>query len=110
MMRGSSSTTGMMDGSRPGSASGGMMGRSGAPTASSRSGPVSLGDARTLAQGWLDAHQPGVHVETGGDAFPGYFTFETLRDATITGMISVNASSGTVWPHWWHGAFIARSA
>jgi hypothetical protein len=27
----------------------------------------------------------------------------------ITGMISVNASTGAVWPHWWHGAFIAKS-
>jgi hypothetical protein len=24
-------------------------------------------------------------------------------------MISVNATTGAVWPHWWHGAFIAKS-
>ncbi len=69
---------------------------------------VSIGDARTLAQRWLDSNQPGVRVETGGDAFPGYYTLETLKGAKITGMISVNATTGAVWPHWWHGAFLAK--
>ena len=34
---------------------------------------------------------------------------ETLKNGNITGMISVNATSGAVFPHWWHGAFIAKS-
>ena len=50
-----------------------------------------------------------MKVESGGDAFPGYYTLETLKAGKITGMISVNASTGAVWPHWWHGAFIAKS-
>jgi hypothetical protein len=50
-----------------------------------------------------------VTVETGGDAFPGYYTLETLKGGRISGMVSVNASTGAVWPHWWHGAFIAKS-
>jgi hypothetical protein len=70
---------------------------------------VTLEKAHTLAQAWLDANEPGVRVETGGDAFPGYFTLETLRDGKIVGMISVNAYTGVVWSHWWHGAFVARS-
>ena len=48
-------------------------------------------------------------VESGGDAFPGYYTLETLKGGKITGMISVNATTGAVWPHWWHGPFIAKS-
>ena len=113
---GSSTSTGghgpgMMRGQGNGS---GMMGGSGAAGATGSTSPapatsVSLAEAHTLAQRWLDANEPGVTVETGGDAFPGYYTLETLRDGRITGMMSVNASTGAVWPHWWHGAFIAKS-
>ena len=86
---------------------GGMMGGTTAPAAPSMpTGSVTLARAHELAQAWLDANEPGVKVETGGDAFPGYYTLETLRDGQIEGMISVNASSGAVWPHWWHGRFV----
>ena len=92
----------------------GMMGGYGPAAGTSTTTPstttsVSLAEAHTLAQRWLDTNEPGVTVETGGDAFPGYYTLETLKDGKITGMISVNASTGAVWPHWWHGAFIAKS-
>lgn len=92
-----------------------MMGGSGyGKTGSTRSttttaAKVSLASAHALAQRWLDRHESGVKVETGGDAFPGYYTLETLKDGKITGMISVNATTGTVWAHWWHGEFIAKS-
>jgi hypothetical protein len=107
----------MMGGSAQGE--GGMMGGAygttggsgGAPTAETpANGAVSVADAHVLAQHWLDANEPGVQVESGGDAFPGYYTLETLKSGKITGMISVNATSGAVWPHWWHGAFIASAA
>ena len=97
-----------------GYAAGGMMGGSGTssattPSTPSASGTVSLAAAHTSAQRWLDSNEPGVQVETGGDVFPGYYTLETLKAGKITGMISVNATTGAVWPHWWHGAFIAKS-
>ena len=41
------------------------------------------------------------------DAFPGYFTMETLKNGKVTGMISVNAKTGAVFYHWWHGTFVA---
>lgn len=93
---------------------GGMMGGYGygstatGSTTTSTNATVSMADAHTLAQHWLDSHEQGVTVETGGDAFPGYYTLETLKDGKIAGMISVNATTGAVWPHWWHGAFIAK--
>ena len=93
----------------------GMMGGSGYGPGSAGSGAtsaattVTMADAHSLAQRWLDRNESGVNVETGGDAFPGYYTLETLRNGKITGMISVNATTGAVWPHWWHGAFIAKS-
>jgi hypothetical protein len=81
----------------------------GASGGSSSNGQVTLTTARSLAQRWVDRNERGVTVETGGDALPGYYTLETLRSGRITGMISVNATTGAVWPHWWHGAFIAKS-
>jgi hypothetical protein len=113
---GQGSPSGSGSGSMMGGAGyGGMMGGSGGaatqtPAAPSASGTVSLADAHTLAQRWLNANESGVSVESGGDAFPGYYTLETLKGGKITGMISVNASTGAVWPHWWHGAFVAKSA
>jgi hypothetical protein len=114
MMGGSTSTAGygpgMMGGS--GSGSGGMMGgygNAGSSATAPATTSVSLARAHTLAQRWLDRNEAGVKVESGGDAFPGYYTLETLKAGQITGMISVNASTGAVWPHWWHGAFIAKS-
>jgi hypothetical protein len=80
------------------------------PTAPATSAAVSLAEAHVLAQRWLDANEPRVNVETGGDRFPGYYTLETLAGGQITGMISVNATTGAVWLHSWHGAFIAKSA
>ncbi|MGE3269073.1 MAG: hypothetical protein AB7P40_10020 [Chloroflexota bacterium] len=67
---------------------------------------VSAQQAQTIAQEWLDANQPGSTTET-PDAFHGYYTVHTLRDGTVSGMLSVNAFSGQVWYHAWHGAFIA---
>ena len=112
MMGGSNSTGGHGPGMMGSSGSGGTMGGDGSTGASSTAPAttsVSLAQAHSLAQRWLDRNEPGVKVESGGDVFPGYYTLETLRAGKITGMISVNASSGAVWPHWWHGAFIARS-
>lgn len=116
---------GMMGGSMMGSASagsrgyGGMMGSSSGaghagigPVAPAQApaGAASIAEARSYAQAWLDKNQAGVSVETSGDSFPGYFTLETLQDGKIVGMISVNATTGAVWPHWWHGAFVASAA
>ena len=102
-MMGGNGPGGMMNGNGPG----GMMG--GGATTTDAGSRVSMSDARNLAQRWLDADDPGVTVETGGDAFPGYFTFETLRDGRVEGMISVRESTGAVWRHWWHGAFVAQA-
>jgi hypothetical protein len=111
MMGGNSSGYG--SGMMGGSGSGGMMGgynqsTTTTPGTSTTTATVSMADAHTLAQRWLSSHELGVTVETGGDAFPGYYTLETLKGGRITGMISVNQTSGAVWPHWWHGAFVAK--
>jgi len=71
--------------------------------------PVSPEQAVKLAQDYLDAYLPGTQVEEHVDQFYGYYTLHTLRAGQISGMLSVNGFSGQVFPHTWHGAFIAIS-
>ena len=120
MMSGAASGGGMMGGSTGGmmgggsygggSYGGGMMGGGYTAPSAPANAHLSLGRVHELAQQWLDANQAGTKVESGGDSFPGYYTLETLRDGRIAGMISVNATTGAVFLHWWHGQFIERSA
>jgi hypothetical protein len=79
------------------------MHRAGADTAAS----LSAGQARSIAEAWLAANRPGRHADA-IDAYPGYFTVEFTRGGTVDGMLSVNATTGQVWYHSWHGRFIAR--
>ena len=79
------------------------------PPLGRRAGDVSAGEARALAQRWLDREAPGVRAGE-PDAFPGYFTLHTLRGGRLTGMLSVNAATGAVWFHRWHGSFVAMAA
>ena len=70
------------------------------------SGAVDAAKARTIATTWLAANRPGTTIE-GIDAYPGYFTLDLKRGGTVNGMLSVSSSTGAVWYHTWHGAFIA---
>lgn len=67
---------------------------------------VSGEQARAIADRWLQANRPGENAGD-ADAFPGYYTVHTLRDDEVAGMLSVNAVTGAVWYHAWHGRFIA---
>jgi hypothetical protein len=70
--------------------------------------PLTLEQARTLAQKALDAGIPGATVHTDGRTFYGHYTFDYDIDGRTTGMLSVNGSTGAVWFHTWHGQFIAE--
>jgi hypothetical protein len=64
--------------------------------------------AVTLAQAWLDSNLPGATASDDDVVeFYGYYTLHTLRDDQINGMLSVNAYTGQLWYHNWHGEFIA---
>ena len=70
-------------------------------------------DAVNVANKWLATASPGeqVSADAGGTAmgkFPGYYSFDTTRSGETVGMLSVNASSGAVWYHGWHGTFLAE--
>ena len=48
--------------------------------------------------------EPGPNMIEEG-AFPGYYTFDFGRKE-VEGMLSVNAYTGEVWVHTWHGPFL----
>ena len=69
---------------------------------------ISAQRAQQLATQWLDANLAG-RIAQPPDSYPGYYTSETTTsDGTINGMLSVNATTGQVWYHSWHGRFIAK--
>ncbi len=70
--------------------------------------PLTADAARTTAQQWLDTNRPGAVVGT-VYGFPGYFTFEVTIDGKLDGLLSVQASTGTVLPQAWHHAVRAAS-
>jgi len=69
---------------------------------------ITPAEATRLAGQWLREQRRGLSVHE-AEAFPGYFTLHTLRDGKIVGMMSVNAYTGAVWYHTWHGRYIAMS-
>lgn len=64
--------------------------------------PLTADTARTAVQAWLDDNDAGA---TAGDVttFPGYFTFTVTSDGAVSGLISVQATTGAVMPQAWHG-------
>lgn len=79
----------------------GMMARSGTPVR------VDAAEARGIAAQWAEDHD-GLDVGE-AEGFPGYYTLHTLRDGQVDGMLSVNAATGDVWDHDWHGDFVEMS-
>ena len=83
----------------------------GAPMHRSGSGSeneLSIEAAREAAQKYLDQYYPGAQVNEGGYAFYGYYTFDYSVDGRTAGMLSVHGTSGEIWMHTWHGAFVAE--
>jgi hypothetical protein len=102
-------------GSRVGPMTGGWMtGRNWNSWPSSGSGKIATtAQAVAAANRWLAEASPGERVasDAGGSAlgkFPGYYSFDTTRDGKTAGMHSVNATTGAVWYHAWHGRFLAE--
>ena len=62
--------------------------------------------AQKLAATFVAGYLPNGKVLE-GLAFPGYYTFDYGRKA-IEGMLSVNAYTGEVWVHGWHGLFLGE--
>lgn len=67
---------------------------------------ISLEDAIVNANRYLEKIDEELIAEKGGHAFYGYYTFHINNDEEIKGMMSVNAYTGEVWYHNWHGKVI----
>ncbi|MBL0886235.1 hypothetical protein HGK34_08120 [Myceligenerans sp. I2] len=76
--------------------------------ASARPTEISPEQARQLADDWLAARD-GALSAGDPETFPGYYTLHTEEAGRITGMLSVNAYTGAVWYHSWHGEFVGMS-
>jgi hypothetical protein len=72
--------------------------------AGSESSRYDLEGARDLAETFLSGYLPGSEV-VGSSSFPGYYTFDFGR-GEVEGMLSVNAETGDVWVHTWHGFYL----
>jgi len=99
---------GGMTGGMGGFAPGGMMSGTWGPTAPTTQPTVTTDQATQIAQQWLDQYQTGSTIEA-PDIFPGYYTLHITTDGRISGMLSVNAYTGQVWFHTWHGTFVAST-
>src|SRR5581483_5270677 len=84
-----------------------MMGGWGFPTAGGAP-TVSAEQARTNATQFLQSYLPNTTLDQATESFPGYYDLHVLKDGKIFGMLSVNAYTGAVWYHTWHGDFIAE--
>ena len=72
----------------------------------SRTGTLTQEQATQAATAWLTSDRPGESVKS-IDAYPGYYTVDTAAGGKLVGMLSVNATTGAVWYHTWHGSFVA---
>lgn len=77
----------------------------GQPSVPTGSPVVTLGQARVQAQKFLDVRFSGARTVE-ATTFPGYYTIDVSRSGKTVGMLSVNAYTGQVWYHTWHGTFV----
>jgi hypothetical protein len=68
---------------------------------------ITAARATIIANQWLRANASGGVVDS-TDMFPGHYTMDTIAGGATVGMVSVNATTGAVWYHTWHGTFIAK--
>lgn len=62
--------------------------------------PLTVAEAAVAAQVWLNANQVGS-TATDSASFPGYVTLRISDGGTVTGLIAVQLTTGTVWPLPW---------
>ena len=58
----------------------------------------------------VELAREGSELRAGtADAFPDYYTLHVLEGDRLAGMLSVNAYTGAVWYHRWHGRFLSMT-
>lgn len=74
----------------------------------SRTAALSTDEAVAIADRWLQANTADELTAGMAVAYPGYYTLDTASGGTTVGMLSVNATTGAVWYHTWHGRFVGE--
>jgi hypothetical protein len=97
----------MMNGGMDGMGMPGMMGQPAPPGGTTSGTQISEAQARQNANRFLSGYFPGA-MAGDADSFYGYYHFDVMRGGRQVGMLSVNAGSGQVWYHTWHGEFIEK--
>lgn len=100
MMGGQQGAMGVMGGSMAG-----MMGLWSPPPATPT---LSQEQVRTNAQQFLALKFPTAKLPADMMTFPGYSTLDFEVNGQPAGMLSVNAYTGRVWYHTWHGQFLSE--
>jgi len=67
---------------------------------------ISVESALDKANEYLGELNEDLVAEEGGHSFYGYYTFHVNEGDVLKGMMSVNAYTGDVWYHNWHGNLI----
>lgn len=65
-----------------------------------------LAGSKKLAEEFLTGYLPEAQIMESHE-MPGYYTFDFGRK-DIEGMLSVNAYSGQIWVHTWHGSYLGE--
>jgi hypothetical protein len=81
----------------------GMMGGRSGPA---RPNAIAVEEAKKIAGDYLDRVRGHGPYELSADEFYGYYTMDVKKNGMVLGMLSVNAFSGQVWYHSWHGGYI----
>jgi hypothetical protein len=63
-------------------------------------------EAFLIAEDYMAGLDDGISVEESAKEFYGYYTFHTMKDGALFGLMSVNGYTGQVFIHTWHGEFI----
>jgi hypothetical protein len=73
----------------------------------SAAGTVSADEAKRIAREWLIARGDATTWDFEVTEMPGYFTVHLEKGGRMEAMLGVNAFTGAVWYHTWHGTYVA---
>ena len=68
--------------------------------------PIDKEQAFSIAEEYPAKSEDRLRVKNNAKEFYGYYTFHTIKDGSLFGLISVNGFTGQVFIHTWHGQFV----
>jgi hypothetical protein len=69
---------------------------------------IGVDEAKKIAGEYLLRTRGEGPYELSANEFSGYYTLDFKKNGMILGMLSVNAFTGQVWYHSWHGGFMSE--